>query len=195
MPNFDPQYLDSKALNEVDFDGIKKGFASIEKAFNKPFIAKGLMLQYNIGEFYHNISNVIFIYLKRNPIDNMISIYNARIKYYSDENIWWSVKPKEYEKLKNMDVYHQIAGQVFYTNKSIEEELKSIPEDRKVIVNYRDFCENPNAFYETLKRKYNNLGYSLIDDYNGKAEFNVSNHLNAATELSEKFSEAYKYFD
>lgn len=195
MLNFDPEYLSGELLKNVDFDGIRNGISSLEFVFGKPFITKGMMLQYNISELYRNIPNSIFFFMKRDPIINIQSIFLARKKYYNDTNIWWSVKPKEYSILKNKDVYHQIAGQVYYTNSSIEKELNKLPKNNFIKIKYEDFCRAPKKVYNELVAKYAVNGYQINENYKGIERFKVNDEIILTKKEIRKFEIAYSDFE
>ncbi len=195
MPNFDPEYLSVEQLEEVDFKGIKNGLTSIESVFRNPFVTKAMMLQYNLTELYKTIPNSIFFHIKREPIYNMQSLLLAREKYYSDRNIWLSVKPKEYSVLKDMDVYQQIAGQVFYTNKEIEDGLKDVPVSKKIAIQYEDFCDNPELYYNNLRKKYKTNGYNLPEYYSANKEFDNTNKIKLSKKEVLRLEKAYQYFE
>jgi hypothetical protein len=196
MNNFDPQYLDNKQIKEVDFNGIRKGLSSIESVFDKPFIVKLWMLQFNLINFYKHIPNSLFIYIKREPIYNMQSLFLARKKYYLDTEIWWSVKPKEYKKLKEMDVYHQIAGQVYYTNKSIENELQYITPEKHITINYEDFCVAPEKYFNNIREKFEANGAFVIPkEYKGASSFISRNKIKIFKSEIYKLEKAYNYFE
>ncbi len=194
MPNFDPEFLDDHKLARVDFQGIKNGLASIESVFEKPFVLKSVMLQYNLKELYKTIPNSIYIYIKRDPIYNMQSLLLARENYYGDRNIWWSVKPKEYEFLKDLDVFHQIAGQVYFSNLGIERGLKAIPGKNKLFIDYESFCKDPEIVFYELIRKYKQNNFKIIDEYKGKRSFVLSNDLKLNNKEIDKLNRAFKFF-
>jgi len=194
MPNFDPKYLEEEELRKVDTKGIASGLGSIESAFGKPFITKGFLLQFNLEYFFYNIPNLFIIYIKRHPIMNMQSIYLSREKYYGTKDIWVSVRPKEYKILKELDVFHQIAGQIFYTEKSIEIGLENIPQKNKMIINYEDFCRSPESIYRILVKKYNLNGYKIDDKYKGPEKFEISNKKKIPSDTILKFEKAYDFF-
>jgi len=194
MNNFDPQYLNKDEIKNVDFDGIKKGLSSIEAAFGKPFAVKLMMLQFNLEKTFKNIPHSIFTFIKREPIYNMQSLLFAREKYYNDRNIWWSVKPKQYHELKDMDVYHQIAGQVYYTNKVIEDALQDIPNENKVEIQYEDFCKTPEKYYYQIKQRYETFGYKMPVPYVGINGFTNNNNMKLSKEEIKKFEKAFNYF-
>ena len=194
MPNFDPEFLDEKKINKVDFHGIKNGLASIENAFGKPFVTKAVMLQFNISQLYSVIPNTIFFYIKREPIFNMQSILFARKKYYNNRNIWWSVKPKEYYFLKDMDYFHQIAGQVFFTNKSISKSLKNIPKHKIFELTYEDFCNSPKNIFDELVETYRKNNFIIESPYSGIKFFKVRNSIKLHRQEIDKLEKAYEYF-
>lgn len=194
MHNFVPRYLTDKEVERVDFDGIKKGLISIEEAFQKPFVTKNVMLQFNLESLYSQIPKSFFLYIKRDPIYNMQSLILAREKYYGNRNIWWSVKPKEYNKLKELDVYHQVAGQVYYTEKAISEGLQQVPEEKKIIIYYEEFCAHPTEYYKRIIKKLSVNGYTIDTPYVGKDEFSMSNSIKLSKDEIIEIKRAYAYF-
>jgi len=194
MNHFEPKYLNVDEISQVDFIGIKKGLISIEHAFEKPFVVKLAMLQFNLPAFYNYFTDAVFLFVKRKPVYNMQSLLLAREDYYGGRNIWWSVKPKEFEMLERMDIYHQIAGQVFFTNRAIEDALKNIPEQNKLIIQYEDFCENPEQYYHCIREKYRMYNYNIPETYNGNSGFQSTNTLKLSGSELQKLENAYDYF-
>lgn len=194
MNNFVPKYLNDDDINDIDFTGIRQGLSSIEAAFGKPFAVKLVMLQFNLDMAFKLLPNSIFAFIRREPIYNMQSILFAREKYYNDRNKWWSVKPKQYSELKEMDVYHQIAGQVYYTNKTIEDAIRNISSKNKIEIQYEDFCHRPRKYYEQIKNKYEYFGYEMPDFYAGINYFANTNEIKTAKEEINKFKNAYSRF-
>lgn len=191
IPNYFPQYINTVDFKKIDFVSLESGFASIETVFNKPFVTKAMMIQYNLVDFYHKLPNSIFFYIKRDPLYVMQSIYMAREKYFGDIEKWWSVKPKEYEQLKDLDIYHQIAGQVYFTEKSIEAELKQIPEKNKIVINYEEFCNNPAIFSNQIRKTYKKNNCELPEIGTFKKNFQNTNELKINKFDFENLSKAY----
>ncbi|MBE7441769.1 MAG: sulfotransferase [Flavobacteriales bacterium] len=191
IPNYFPQHINTDDFNKIDFVSLESGFASIETVFNKPFITKAMMIQYNLVDFYHQLPNSIFFYIKRDPFYVMQSIYMAREKYFGDIEKWWSVKPKEYEQLKDLDIYHQIAGQVYFTEKSLETELKQIPENNKIVIYYEDFCNNPTKYLAEIQLKYLSSNYELSILNNSLFNFENTNKLSIDKIHFDKLISAY----
>lgn len=193
FPNNEIRALESSELGLVDCIELQQQLSVIQKFYKKPFVSKGLMLQYNLDFFYRQLEKPIFLYIKRNPIYVMQSIYTARVKESGSAENWWSAKPKEYSFLKKTGVYSQIAGQVFYTNKAIEDALSSIPEEAKLEVLYEDFVSSPKKVLEKIVEKYAVNKYVLKPNITSQVAGNVKdgNKIKLESSILEKLQEAY----
>lgn len=192
MPNHCPRYIDQSESSNIDYLSICKDLISITKVFNKPFVTKTTMLQYNIVESNKHIDFLYWIRIKRNPIAVMKSILKARKTHYGRYDIWWSVKPKEYEFLKDMDVFHQIAGQVYFTEKSLDEELRLIASDRQMTIEYKDLCLHPIETVKNIQKLFPCLNNS--NPMNLPESFDFKDDDIDLTENDKKLLEAYKSF-
>lgn len=162
FPNEEICYLNKQKLNVVKLNEMLSELALIERISKKPFLSKGLMFQYNLPFFSDTLKNTIFLYIKRNPVYAMQSIYESRLK--SNQNIeeWWSAKPHAFKELKDKCVYEQIAGQVYYSQLEIEQGLCSVHQNNKLVISYEKFIANPNGVIAMLINKYTALGYDLV---------------------------------
>lgn len=159
-------------LKNSDFDGFQKQLALVQNFYRKPIFMKSLIINWYIDLFYENIEKPIFLYIKRDPIDNMISLLKIRKKYLGDENKWFSFKPREYDLLSKADKYLQVAGQVYFTNKEIEKSFEKIPDKHKIIIEYNKFCNDTSDTYQKIiiRLKENDYPVSAIQNY--KLSFN-----------------------
>ena len=175
-------YLDKNELSKIDVNEFLKKVAAFETLTSKPLVMKGMMLNWNIP-FLHSIyDKFIFINLKREPLSNANSLINAREKYFSDKEVWYSFKPKEFEILKKEPYQKQVVGQVYYTNKAVDDGLKNVPASNVIDITYEKFCNNPYCIIENLKEKYTALGFTLdsnlMSEKFKEKSFNKSNTIN-----------------
>lgn len=194
MPNFDLQWLSESQIGQVDFRTMALELGLIEKKSGKPFCAKGLMHQYNLPAFFRNCPFFFMLHVKRESMHVMQSILASRLEFYGTNEIWWSVKPKEYTQLEEMDVYHQIAGQVYFTEKAIKGGLEMIPETNQLTIRYESFCSEPKAVYQQIVEKYAVLGCELPVAYTGMESFKPSNRISLPKKDIEGFQSAYEDF-
>jgi len=194
LPNYDPQYLSPTEEDQIDSRGLASGIASIEAVFQKPFAAKAIILQFNLLKLYGIFNNVIFVHVRRNLLYVMQSIYQARKDFYNTLDIWWSVKPKEFTELKHLDIYQQIAGQVYFTERALANGLAQIPDKNQLIVEYEEVCQSPSGFYTKLQDKYKENGYNLPNNVNLPKTFLPSNRVRLPRAEINKLADAYEAF-
>lgn len=158
FPNHDPGHLTADELQRVDVAGLRRELAAIEAVSGRPFMSKAMMIQYNIADFAAAMPELFFVHVRRDPVYVMQSIAQARRRYYRDERIWWSVKPREYEWLKDLPPAAQTAGQVHFTEQAIVTQLATVDPARQFSLCYEDLCADPNAVLRTLAAKLAALG-------------------------------------
>lgn len=169
------QQLTEAQLTTSDPTGFAAGWALIEKVFDKPVAAKGILLQYDIGRLAEWLPTAIFLHTRRDPFFNMQSVLSARKRVFGTEEAWFSVRPPEYSWLKDEDVYTQIAGQVLFTNRSIEKELSLLPLERSLSVEYEAFCKDPGDVWHQLRGCLSAQGFELPGEYEGPKAFESTN--------------------
>ena len=194
FPAKELQFYDANELQEVDINGFIAEITSIEAVFDKPFVMKGLYLNWNIPFLYEMVPNPLFVNIKRSPYFTAQSLLESREKFFGDINAWYSFKPKEYEFLKDLDPARQAAGQVYFTTKAVEEGLKEISDRNKLIFNYEEFCDDPESIYNELGDKLNSLGCSISDKYSGIASFKNTNTVRLSKDLFDSIRVAYDNF-
>jgi hypothetical protein len=177
IPYYDPQYIAPEPQKEIDTVSLAAELAAIESVFRRPLALKATLLTFNLAHLRKCASSSLFFYLRRDPLFIAQSLLVAREKFYGRRDLWWSFMPKEYEQLKEMDTYHQIAGQVFFTSKSIEDELSRFPTDQQLTIDYESFCFDPASVYEQIARKYEALGCYMKPLGGNPAKFTWKNEI------------------
>lgn len=190
FPNHDPGHLTEEQLDRVDTDRMRRELASIEAVFDKPFASKGMMMQYNLGFFAERVPELFFIHIRRRPRFLMQSVLVSRKKYYTSPRIWWSVKPKEYPWLADMDLIHQVAGQVLFTERAIDAGLAKVEDGRRLVCDYQTLCADPSGFYSQLRAKFDRLGCPL-DPYRLEQTFPCGDRDRLPAEEIEALQDAY----
>lgn len=195
IPNKDPEYLNEKALSKVNSKKFAAELAAIEAVFERPLAMKGHILQFNTPFLSNILQKVLFIFIKRNPLYNIQSLLEARIKYFGDRRAWYSVKPREYDSLKDLEPFKQVAGQIYFTNKSIDQGLAEIDRARWLQVNYEDFCESPGQVFSQILEKLKNQGMEIGSwEYEGPPNFQPTNQMRLTEEECREIITAYKLF-
>jgi hypothetical protein len=135
--------LSDQQLAKVDVKGLKRALFLMEFFGGRPLLFKVVPLSLNVDFLASIFPNSLFLYIRRDPLFTVQSTYYGRIKIYNNENLWWSLKPKQYYELKKLKPVDQVTGQIYHSKKRIEECLKKIPKNRKITVEYESLCEKP----------------------------------------------------
>jgi hypothetical protein len=189
------QYLDKNALESIEIDKFSAELAALQNVYTKPLLMKGMIINWNIPYVSKNIEQTIFLHIKRQPYYNSQSLLEARKNFFGDIHKWYSFKPREYEDLIQLDTYSQVAGQVFYTNRAIEEGLAHVPSSRKLSINYEELCAKPERIYNQIVALVEKNNYSIVDDYQGPSEFKSTNDIRLPSPAWENIEKAYLEFN
>lgn len=169
---------DEKLLQQENMKLMRDEFIGITEVFEKPFALKGLICNYNIGFLDKLFDKALFIYTKRNPYTNVESALKARERQLGDKKEWYSFKIPEYpELIKIENPIKQTAGQIYHINKAVQAGLEAVAENRKLVVEYEDFCEDPEKYYKLLTEKLALQGCEINPVYKGEKQFRVTREM------------------
>lgn len=133
----------------IDWDRVARVIKNMIWAFEKPIVFKSFMLGWHAKWMQKVLNRTCFIWVRRNPVDNALSILDMRRRMFGSIEKWASFKPEGYELVKDLNPYEQAAGQVYYLEEAYRNQLEQIPESNFLIVQYEDVCRNP---METIKK-------------------------------------------
>lgn len=128
---------------EIHWVGLRRVLLNMQRAFGKGIFFKNLYGAYHVERLLQLLPKSLFIYIERDPLDVATSILDARRKYYDQADLWWSVCPPEYPKLKDLSCMEQIAGQIYYLRKLYERHMAAVDARNFVRVQYADLCHSP----------------------------------------------------
>lgn len=194
FPYKEIQFLKDDQLSNVDSNRFVSELAAIEAAFEKPLVLKAMIINFNIPFVSSILDKALFIHVVREPLYNAISLLESRQKFFGTIESWYSFKPLQYSKLKNLDPYSQVAGQVYFTNQSIEKGMQQISKDRQLTIHYEDFCNNPAEVFEAIQKKINAQGVTSEWVYQGPPAFKNHNSLRLKKTIADKITHAYQDF-
>lgn len=179
LPFNDLDYMPGKELREKgNLKGFRDELNALANIFGKPFAMKAMIMNQNIPELAEQFDKTLFIWVRRDPIFNIQSALEARKRQYGDINTWYSFKIKEYPHLKGLDPLESVAGQIAAINHSVEQGIKSLPGHKKLVVQYEDFCQRPQHYYEEITRRlleHEGLSTEKVAAYSGEAGFSSTN--------------------
>ncbi len=146
---------------DLNWTALKNVLATLQNENNKPFIFKNIYGAYHMQKMVSVLKKVIWVYIERDKLDTAISILNARKKYNTDLNVWWSYYPLEYYDIKDMDYTWQIAGQIYYLQRYYMSEFEKLPEKNCLKVSYEELCYSPQAIIKKIRKKSIAHGFDI----------------------------------
>lgn len=179
LPFDEVDYMPGKELREKgNLKGLRDELNALANIFEKPFAMKAMIMNQNIAELAEQFDKSLFIWVRRDPVFNIQSALEARKRQYGDINTWYSFKIKEYPQLKNLDPLESVAGQIVAINHSVEKGIASLPEHKKLVVQYEDFCQRPRHYYEEIRSRLleqGGLSGGQASAYSGEVSFSNTN--------------------
>jgi hypothetical protein len=151
-----PKRTQSKALDE-----LRQVIGGISYISGSPMIFKNLYNSMRIAPIMEAIPEARFIVCRRDMIDNALSILKGRVLNLVRKDIWWSTPPKEIETLLKMHYSKQVAGQVHYIYKQIEEDKVRFGIDRFFDVQYEIFSNDVHGTLREIEQ-FLNLNDNLV---------------------------------
>ncbi len=175
LPFGELDYLPTAELKaKVDSKTFIAELAGVSAVYERPLVMKAMILNHNIDFLSNLFDNAIFIQTRRDPLANIASALDARQRQYGNVDQWYSFKLPQYPQLVSRSPHEQVAGQIYYINRDVDEGMRSVPEQRRLIVDYEGFCANPESYYHQLRFRLAELGYEIPGTYSGPQAFEVT---------------------
>jgi hypothetical protein len=191
----DFQQKDIEHEKNIDWEKLKITLINMMYAFKKPVLFKSFLAGFHAAHLHKILPKTCFIYIRRDFINNAVSIYNLRKKMLGDANLWASIKPKQYDDLKHKNIYSQITGQILYLEQEYLQQLKNIPDDNKIIVSYEDVCKKPEAFLHAVKNMIEKQNTQCEIKEGMISEFTTAENAGSMNaDIIESFKKAYNDF-
>lgn len=170
FPLEEPRKLSAEEIRRTDRSGFLAGLASMEEVLRKPLALKAALLLLDLPLLVEILDRVVLVDIRRHPFFQSQSLLLARRRYFGNDEQWYSVKPPEWRWLRELDPYHQVAGQVLYLRRHVDSALAIAGPERSVVMDYDVFCRAPNHLYAELGSRLSDLGYDLDSRHAGPSQ-------------------------
>jgi hypothetical protein len=189
----DVPFSEAEFENNFNFELFEKELALIQRGFDdRPFLFKAKIANWYLRILSEKVKDAIFIHLYRDLLPTSRSLLKARIKWKGSKDKWFSCKPREYDVIKDMDVYHQVVGQLYFLEKEILRQKKYLG-SKYISFSYEYFCENPEEVYFLINNKIKeNAADYEFKAYTSEDRFEISNPV---SDEDQKLIQAIDYFN
>lgn len=186
--------IEESAVSGETIRELQREVAALESLSGRPLAWKAMHMNFNVPFFARLFPRAIFVHLRRDPLFNIQSLLEARVRQFGNLEAWYSVKPPEYEALAALDPIAQVAGQVFHVNRHIACGLAEIRSRQALTLDYEALCADPRAAFEQLLAKMREGGWDAPAEYRGPAAFKPGNHLRLAEAQLARARAAWRQF-
>jgi hypothetical protein len=147
----DLQQRSTEHEKNIDWEMLRTVLINMTGMFERPVLFKSVLLGFHSARLYQALPKTCFIYIKRNYIDNALSLLKYREKMLGSVNLWVSIKPLQYQWLKDEDIYVQVMGQILFLEFEYLEQLKNVPDANKLFVSYDEVCNEAEKTLHKVK--------------------------------------------
>ena len=137
--------------NQIDWRRFELVLKNMTRAYGCPVVFKPLMLVWHMRAAIEALPKTCFVWIRRDPVDNALSILRAREQYSGDVGAWLSLRPSEYSWLKDESPLRQVAGQVVFVERAIRREMALCRSENVLEISYADLCTDPTAALERMR--------------------------------------------
>jgi hypothetical protein len=137
---------------KIDWNRVATVLKNILHAYNKPVAFKSFLLGWHAHLIYQQLQKTCFVWIRRDPVDNAMSLLKTRKLNFNGIDEWSTLKPANYEALKELTPWEQVAAQVYYMEQTYRNQLARLPSKNYRIVQYEDVCRDPTASLTAIRK-------------------------------------------
>lgn len=135
--------IDPASISQSQRDAIEQVVAATENGFGaRPFIDKSTTASVRIEALRAIFPDAIFVRVTRDRMSVAQSIIIAR--QHRRFHDWIGARPRQCLGMHNESIERQACAQIHYTERGIDEAIKSVGEENFLTVRYSDVCADPN---------------------------------------------------
>lgn len=146
-------YVRYEDVAPADVLALRRLVGAVQRVFGgAPFVNKNVKHLLRLHALAHIFPASRFLVVRRSLADVGLSILRARRKLLPDVSQWWSVKPPDYEALRQLPPLEQVVGQVLSLRSRLHADLGELPAERTLWIDYESFCRRPESVVELARQ-------------------------------------------
>ncbi len=152
-------YVIPRHIPEKKTRQMQRYFSNLHKAYKRPVLTKNNRNSLMINYFSKIFPNAFFIVVNRNPVKVIRSTLQASCDYFGKGDYLWGLVPNESFTVSNYEnIVEAATVQYLELEKLLKEQLKNIPVEQYLEIDYDDFCDHPEKtqqkLNDVLQKKY-----------------------------------------
>jgi hypothetical protein len=178
----------------IDWERLKTVLTNMTHAFQAPVMFKSMLLAWHMERIYEVLPRTCFVRIRREPVENALSILQARQEYGGSLDQWISLKPSECGRLENEPCWTQAVAQVYYLEQSMTKQLQRLPNNNVLEVRYDELCDDPRAVLQRVEELLAAQGTRVAMRSDPPQSFKKSQRLRSEDELKGRVREVAERF-
>lgn len=148
-------YVTYDELSDRQVKTLRNTIHRVQRLFGgAPFVNKNVKHLLRIDALSEAFPSCLFLIVERDITDVALSVLRGRSENLSDPRQWWSAKPPDYSKLKDLSLVEQVTHQLLSLQARMEKDLVHVPLNRLLRVRYESFCAEPEQLIDLLKQRF-----------------------------------------
>jgi hypothetical protein len=173
-------YNKPETLTEKKKEKMSRHLRWLQHSWGLPLITKNNRNSLVLKTIHKSVPNAFFVMVLRNPADVIQSTMQASRDFFGNDEIIWGLKPSKTFSYGNYrDKLDAYCHQYIDLEDSMRHDLTSLPQEDYQLVQYEEFCEDPekiqNEILKKVKAKYDfpepGLGTGSSSYYTSKRLF------------------------
>ncbi|MFC2104018.1 sulfotransferase [Bacteroidota bacterium] len=173
-------YVLPNNFNDERLHNLIHYFSFLYKAYKKPLLTKNNRNSLLLPIFNKAFHNAFYVIVKRDPVAVIRSTIKASKDFFGKGDLLWGLYPNNDFDTKNYEnIVEAATVQFLLLDKLLNEQIKKLADNSFLIVDYDEFCSNPQKFQKELTKKLENKkGYSIENIQFMENPFKTSQRLN-----------------
>lgn len=169
-----------KSVAVGEMKRLQQTIACIEADGAAPFVNKNVFSSVRIHELSEIFPKSLFLQVSRSPLEVAASILRGRDTVLGRRDRWWSVLPTGIADPGRLDVYEQIAAQIYHTDTGIKRAFDELNPQRWAIATYEEICRSPNQYVDSVRELFLGNGIRVENNYPVPEAFRAASSVSRA---------------
>lgn len=146
-------FLTDEMLSGIDFSPMLGTIRNIQLKLKKPLVFKNQTNSQRVRSLARLFPDSIFIHVTRNPLPSARSIIRQRRKFLGSPGKWYSIKPENYDQIKNLDYVEQVVRQIHGVDNMIKRAFNELDGNRVITVRYEYLGKSwPDVIHQVINK-------------------------------------------
>jgi hypothetical protein len=145
-----PQYTPVAEADPARLRRLRAAVRALGNAAGRPLVFKNLVCSLRLGPIGNALPEAVFVFIRRDLVDNAHSLLASRLRIHGDYASWWSVEPPAVERLSGLPPHEQVVEQVRAVEAVIEADREYLGRERFLELRYEDVCDDARGAMQAV---------------------------------------------